>query len=618
MFETNTLYIGSKFTGHDSAIFVIFPEEKDIFALETERVTRYKHDSIYPVPAIMKLLEYKKINRKKIKKIYFSNAVYSQKNEKVIKNDHDVTIAHRRHFNSKYVNEFIESNLAFSELNGPGKFLNLIKSYSGLKILWHVLIKKIGLNITQTLDESIVGHLRKLFPNAEVKIDYFDHQLCHAISSYYTSGFDNALLITSDGFGDDKFSSVFTAHNGKISHLYSSETKNINLKYKNQTQTLGLSTGIVYSFFTELLGFRSDSDEGKVEALAAYGNWNNDIYNRLMMNTWVNKKENCICFNHKEIENYLEYNKITKVIERYKREDVAAAVQRYLEDVHVEYIKHIVEITGIKNLCFSGGVAANVILNLNIFENITRNIHIPPAMADDGTAQGAVIHQLLKNGYEYNDLKWMKSRIMPYYSTSYTKKEVIAAIEAFDPGIKYCELGDSWPEEAAKMVADGKIGAIFQGKMEWGPRALGNRSIIADPRRRDFRKIINLSIKKRPEFQPFCPSILSEEKERLFVDSYENKHMTCAFRMKKNYQKELPSAIHVDGTSRAQFVEEGDNSNYYRLLKKVKELTGYGVVINTSFNKHGRTIVETPTNALTDFYDTDLDFLIIEGILIKK
>lgn len=263
------------------------------------------------------------------------------------------------------------------------------------------------------------------------------------------------------------------------------------------------------------------------------------------------------------------------------------------------------------------GVTANVKMNLAIYENVTKNLFIVPAMNDAGTAQGAAILTLLKHGYTYEDLKWLKQEVMPYYGTSYTKEQVEKELRKHD-NIQYNYLGDKWPEIAADMVVEGKIGAIFQGRMEWGPRALGNRSIIADVRNKDIHAIMNRQIKRRPLFQPFCPSMLAEEKDRLFDDAYLNKHMTIAFRMKKEYWDILPGAIHVDGTARVQFVEEQDNPNFYRLLKRVKELIGYGVVINTSFNKHGRTIVESPEHAITDFIDTDLDFLVIEGYLVKR
>ncbi|SVB82415.1 uncharacterized protein METZ01_LOCUS235269 [marine metagenome] len=153
--------------------------------------------------------------------------------------------------------------------------------------------------------------------------------------------------------------------------------------------------------------------------------------------------------------------------------------------------------------------------------------------------------------------------------------------------------------------------------MEFGPRALGNRSIIANPMLEDTRQKINSTVKRRPSYQPFCPSILEEERERLFKNSFSHKNMAIAFRMKDEYIKDLPCAVHVDGTARPQFVEEKDNPNYYRYLKALKDITGYGVSLNTSYNLHGRTIVRTPQDAIIDFIDCNIDELFIEGFRVK-
>ena len=184
--------------------------------------------------------------------------------------------------------------------------------------------------------------------------------------------------------------------------------------------------------------------------------------------------------------------------------------------------------------------------------------------------------------------------------------------------ISYEDLGDDWPEKAAISVAKGKICALFHGQMEFGPRALGNRSIIANPMLEDTRQKINSTIKRRPSYQPFCPSILEEERERLFNNSFSHKHMAIAFRMKDEFIKDLPCAVHIDGTARPQFVEEKDNPNFYRYLKELKNIMGYGVSINTSFNLHGRTIVRTPKDAVVDFIDCNIDELFIEGYCVKR
>lgn len=176
----------------------------------------------------------------------------------------------------------------------------------------------------------------------------------------------------------------------------------------------------------------------------------------------------------------------------------------------------------------------------------------------------------------------------------------------------------TWPEDAARAILNGKIVAVFQGKMEFGPRALGNRSILADPRDPNVREKMNLMIKRRPHFQPFCPSILETDREELFITSYPNKHMTMAFRFKEKFRNLFPSACHIDGTARPQFVEESDNSHYFRLLSEIKKITGYGIVVNTSFNLHGRAMVMTPEQALQDFLDCNIDILFIEGYMVMR
>jgi len=167
-------------------------------------------------------------------------------------------------------------------------------------------------------------------------------------------------------------------------------------------------------------------------------------------------------------------------------------------------------------------------------------------------------------------------------------------------------------------VSEGKICSLFHGRMEFGPRALGNRSIIANAMLEESRDKINSTVKKRPAYQPFCPSILEEERERLFESSFPHKHMAIAFRMKEKHIKKLPCAVHIDGTARPQFVDKRDNPNYYRYLKALKKMTGYGVSLNTSFNLHGRTIVRTPKDAVIDFIDCNLDELFIEGYRVTR
>ena len=235
-------------------------------------------------------------------------------------------------------------------------------------------------------------------------------------------------------------------------------------------------------------------------------------------------------------------------------------------------------------------------------------------MADDGLAIGSAILTAINFN---QDLSWLKNHIMPYFGDSYSREEVKKVLDIF-PGIIYEDLQDEWPKYAAKSVSKGQICALFHGKMEFGPRALGNRSIIGNPMIENTRKRINSKVKMRPAYQPFCPSILEEERNRLFINSFSHKHMAIAFRMKEEFIKDLPCAVHVDGTARPQFVSKEDNPNYYKYLKELKKITGYGVSLNTSFNLHGRTIVRTPKDALTDYIDCNIDELYIEGYRVLR
>jgi carbamoyltransferase len=452
-----------------------------------------------------------------------------------------------------------------------------------------------------------------------VKLKFYDHQKSHATYAYYYSPFEKALSITLDGYGDGSFSKVFLCDSGEMIEIANSKFKN----YQNlgwEKKWIGGSIGHIYSAFTTiLLGFTPLSDEGKVEALAAFGNYNNRVYDDLMSQISIDFETDNLIIND-TLEDYLRFENMQKLLSKYSKEDLSAAVQRFLEDIMCQYISHLVSKYKINNLCLSGGVFANVILNKRIFEDITPNIYITPAMADDGTTVGSLIQELIEDGYSYEQFKWLKDEPMPYFGPKLEKNSVLNELESIsnESNIKYQDMSTSWHELVAKRIANGEIGALFNNSMEWGPRALGNRSIIADVRNKETTKKINSIIKNRPLFQPFCPSIMIDEKDRLFEKAYDNYHMTCAFTMKDEFLDILPSAVHIDGTARVQFVSDKTNPDFYKYLKELKKITGYGVSINTSFNKHGRTIVLSVQDAVDDFLDSEMDFMIIEGVLVEK
>jgi len=611
------LYIGTKFLGHDSAAFIIDINNKEVFGMTEERLTRFKHDSLEPIDILNRYLEYKDISIDEISNIYIAHSFKEQtENKKLNLYKYEMQGLLRKYFNEKYIKEYQLKVQKYKQSNV------LFKLYAKLtnKPLFLYTLKSKFLHRRVSYQEYIRYYIEKTFPYSSVKVEFFNHQLSHNIAAYYSSPYEECIGISFDGEGDFEFSSVYSFCKGDVKKLYASKA----LALKTDILSYGFplkfrsSIGNFYSVFTWLLGFTPIADEGKVEALAAFGKWNNRVYDDLNSCVSINEEQVSIEINSDIAESIFKYKNLQNYLKIYTKEDIAAAVQKFLEDVVTEYVRLVINKTKVDKIVLSGGVSANVIMNLAIFEQVTKNIFIVPAMADDGTAQGAAILTLLENGYHYEDLKWLKEISMPYWGTSYEKDEILKILKKYNSLITYTELGSNWPEETAKMLVNGKIGAIFHGRMEWGPRALGNRSIIADVRNKNIHTIINKEIKNRPLFQPFCPSILAEEKDRLFRSVSLNKHMTTACRIKEQFKSLLPGAVHIDGTARAQFVEKQDNPNYYRLIKKVKELTGYGVIINTSFNKHGRTIVESIDDAVIDFIDTNMDYLVIEGILVTR
>jgi len=603
--------LGVKYFLHDSGVFYIDTKNREIFGILTERVTRIKHDggTILPI-----LEEYPKL-----KDIEYVAYPFKYTNlDFVIFNYIDTYI--KKKYSPKYIKEYIEFKKELSQNKIDFIVSNIYKPF-----VWKILlvygIRKLLFrrfnNLYNILGNlAIKKELNKIFGK---DISVYEHHLCHAASAYYFSPFfpEEALVITLDGIGDWKYHSLwlFEKYNYK---LISHSSFDIICYDANECIFKGASIGHIYSLFTEILGFTPNSDEGKTEALAAYGDYNEELYNLLKKGYKINKEKLRWEHDINILKKLHDKQYLQEWKEKIGDENFAATIQRWLEDTVVEYLNVTYEKFNIPRLAMAGGVVANVIMNLNIFERTPfEEIYIFPAIGDDGVAAGSAILKAVELG---EDISWLKDLEMPYWGPSYSKEDVEKELkkDKWKDKITYKYIGEKWPEIAAEVIAKGDIIAIYQGRMEFGPRALGNRSILADPRDPKTRDRINSTVKRRPWFQPFCPSVLEEERKRLFEKSYKHKHMAIAFRMKKEFWDILPSAIHIDGTARPQFVEEKDNPNYYRLLKKFKEITGYGIVINTSFNLHGRTIVRTPEDAITDFIDCNIDTMFIEGYLVKR
>ena len=461
------------------------------------------------------------------------------------------------------------------------------------------------------------NYMRKLLGKYNIapkKIDFYDHHLCHAAGSYYFSPFaykHKTFSLTIDGWGDGFFSKLFIFDGDQYEEIGQSPIVKIESESKYPAVA---SIGEIYGNFTVAMGLRRNSDEGKVEALAAFSEKNSALYDELMAATTISA--NGINYDVKTVEPFYNESYLKQQVEKMGEKQFAATIQSYLEDTIVTYLDLIAEKHDIENICLSGGVAANIIMSLNIYERTRfKNIYVLPPMGDEGVALGSALLKALEMG---EDISWVNQHYMPYFGNALTRDEIEEAIPFYNDRITSEYIGETWYRDAAKTIGEDKIVAVVHGRMEFGPRALGNRSILANPVNPDIRALINLKVKKRPEYQPFCPSILEEERERLFENSFPHKHMAIAFRAKEKYYDQIPSAIHVDGTARPQFVERQDNPAYYELLKEVKRHTGFGVVINTSFNLHGRTIVHTAKDAILDFLDCNIDELYLEGFRITR
>ena len=603
---------GTKFCGHDSALCKIDTKNKKIFAISTERVTRIKHDTMDIEPI---LENYNLGNFDYVAHSYSdfgdlgrdgelrAKMVYTKKIEKAI----------RSIIKPTYIKDL---NISRSDKN-----LKILKSiftnFSNVRRYYAAKISRAFiLNSSSVENEKAfrkyIANVFKKYGNKPKNIFFHDHHLCHAIPSYYLSPFvgKRAIALTLDGQGDGYFSKAY---------LFDSEV-NFSQIGSSKADFLGQgdwfsSLGRIYNYFTRAMDLRANSDEGKVEALAAFGKPDKLLLKQLGETSTINYDDMSIIYDKEKILKFYDLNFLKEQRRILGDENFCAVVQTYLEETVCTYLDGLYLKYKTQNLCLSGGVAANIIMSLNIFEKTKfKNIFVLPPMGDEGLALGSA----MKTAIDLKqDISWLNEFYMPYFGDEYSQNEVESNLKKFK-NIKYQFVGDKWPEEAAKSVSKGEICALFHSRMEFGPRALGNRSIIANPMFNDIRDRINSTVKKRPSYQPFCPSILEEERERLFIESFAHKHMAIAFRMKKKYIRDLPCAVHIDGTARPQFVEKADNPNYYKYLKELKKLTGYGVSLNTSFNLHGRTIVRTPEDAVIDFIDCNIDKLFIEGFVVER
>ncbi len=609
--------LGTKFFGQDSAIFYLDTNKKEIFATNSDRISRIKKDNYDISPVLAKYAD--KFSSVDVVAYPFNNfagrdslletkgtSYYWLKWQQLLRR---ITQPKSRH-DLRREKSFTEKLVIFlKSLLTPQVFYHqLVRNYfwnrylnSSLPAGFH--FPKIDQYIQETLKRYHI-HFSKL--------SYYDHHLCHAASAYYFSPFaynHKALVFTLDEQGDECFSKLFLFEKDTWIELAKSTTT----KFKINGKLFVTSIAGLYSNFTEAMGLIRSTDEGKVEALAAYGKVDQKLYGKLMgLVTIKNLQFKISLQKHRRLSDIDYLKKLKHFI---GEPNFCATIQSWLNDIVVEYLNQVYKKHPMNNLCLAGGAISNIIMNFHIYTRTPfKNIYIAPPMGDEGSAAGSAILSALE---AKQNLKWLSQENMPYFGPSFSQQEILNTIRQFD-NLEYKFLGSNWWQQAAKSITDNKIIAVFQGKMEFGPRALGNRSVLANAMYVSTKERLNSTIKRRPWYQPFCPSILEEERTRLFEHSFKHKHMATAFMMKKKYWHKLPSAIHVDGTARPQFVEKNDNPNFHKILTAVKKITGFGVVINTSFNLHGRTIVHSPYDALVDFIDCGIDEIYIEGYKLTR
>ena len=583
---------------HDSAACII-KNGKIIAAAQEERFSRIKHDANFPKNAIDYCLDEAGINPNEILNVVFYEKPFLK------------------------FERILETFLAFAP-SGFGVFIKAMPLWIKEKLFQKILIsQELSKNISSSIDWK-------------KKLLFCEHHLSHAASAFYPSPYETAAILTLDGVGEWTTTSVAVG-NGKSLEI----KKEIHFPH---------SLGLLYSAFTYYLGFKVNSGEYKVMGLASYGK---PRYAEIIKDKLINIFEDGSFQLDMSYFNYatgltMTNKKFNLLFDGPPRNpespltqremDLASSIQSVLEDIVIKLAKKIAHDTGKKNLCLAGGVALNCVVNgILSREKIFEKIWIQPASGDAGGSLGAALAtwHLHFNKERYVNKK-QDSMNGAFLGPRYENKDIFKELRNLNASFK--EYND---DEIINIVAEelnkGKAIGWMQGRMEFGPRALGARSIIADPRSPFMQKQLNLKIKYRESFRPFAPSILIEDIDEWFDDIQESPYMLLVSKIKKakrtkskTYKEFLgvdkineirsvvPAITHVDMTARIQTVHFETNQIYHKLLSKFKEITGCPILVNTSFNVRGEPIVCSPKDAFKCFMGTELDILVIGNYLLHK
>lgn len=551
-----------------------------VAALEEERIRRVKHWAGFPSEAIKFCLTSANIGPKDLAGIAINRNPWARLPYKII-----------RLFSKKISGGFVKSRLT-----------NLEK------------IKGIKVKLAE-----IYGLEEK---DLSAKVFNVEHHLAHLVSAFAVSPFEESALVSVDGFGD--FASTLTAYG-----------------VKNKITNLGEvrfphSLGIFYTALTQFLGFNKYGDEYKVMGLSAAGKplYVEKIKKLLIPKkngffeldtsffvhdssgvdmTWLDGEPSIGKIFSNKMETLLGPARGSEEPITDYHKDLAASIQAVYEEVFFELLNKVQAMTGSLNLCLAGGCAQNSLANGKIYQKTKFiNVYIPPAAHDAGGAVGAAMqaYKEISGGFRGFVME------SPFWGPEYTIENYKEALTL--AGLNFKELVESeLLHEVSRSIADGKVVGWFQGKTEWGPRALGNRSILANPARLDMKDILNLKIKRRESFRPFAPSVLVDRAGDFFERVEPVPFMEKVYLIKEEKRNQIPAVTHLDGTGRLQTVSEKMNPRYYKLIKRVGELTGVPMVLNTSFNEN-EPIVNKPEEAINCFLRTKMDVLVLGNLLITR
>jgi carbamoyltransferase len=487
-----------------------------------------------------------------------------------------------------------------------GSFLN------GGSNKWR-FIEEIIKYMPSNVEDKISGMFKEVgFTHKVPPIKFIPHHLSHAASTFFVSGFDKAIVLVIDGSGEKSCTSIYKGDGPNIKLLKSIKMPD--------------SLGWFYQTITEFLGFKPNSHEGKMMALAAYGKFNESISNKLKEVIQINPKNyyyfdatysyfgcrnNGLVYSDKMIQLFGKPRKSNEPITDFHK-NLAFNSQKMLEDIVLNIMNEEFKKQDFNgNVCLAGGVTLNCKMNGLIAQHpLVSNIYSPPFASDAGSALGAALFLSSEKG-----IKKSNPINHSYWGSEYTNEQIEEVLVNYRA--RY-EKHTRIDEVGASLLQDNKVIGWFQGRMEAGPRALGARSILGNPLTASMRDTINIKVKSREVWRPFASSILYEDRSIYFEKPIGSDFMTVAQLVKEDARKNIIAAIHIDGTTRPQLVNKSVNEKYWRLISEFKKLSGVGAVLNTSFNNNEEPIVENPEQALRTFYSSGLDYLLIGDFLVKK